>query len=76
MKQLNEYTFHAENHRQIGEEQENWDRFLDKVLADDFRISRSSREVQNKSEMIERIKDAREGPTQVSASVLADYMAL
>lgn len=76
LKQLNEYTFHAENKKRIGEAQEDWETFLQRVLAADFRISRASRNVQNKEEMIEQIRsDAREreGPTNVNVIFEGDY---
>jgi hypothetical protein len=76
LKQLNEDAFHAENKRQIGEKQEDWELFLRRSLADDFRISRASRKVQDKEEMIEQIRNderEREGPINVSIAIEGDY---
>jgi hypothetical protein len=78
LKQLNEATFHAKNKRKIGENQEDWESFLRRILAVDFTISRDSRDVHNKEEMIEQIRsDAlkREGPTDVQgARTMADRL--
>jgi len=77
LEQLNENTFHAENKaKQIGEKKEDWETFLRGVLAADFRISRASRTVQNKDEMIEQIRGderEREGPNDVGGGVEGDY---
>ena len=76
LKQLNQYTFQAESRRRVGEKQEDWETFLRRVLAADFRISSASRKVQDKEEMIERIRGdvrEREGLTDVGGGVEDDY---
>ena len=76
LKQLNEDTFHAENKDQIGKIQEDWETFLRRVLADDFRISRASRMVENKEEMIKQIQRderIREGLADVGGGIEGDY---
>ena len=75
LRKLNEDTFHAENKQPIrGEE---WEPFLRRMLAFDFRISRASRTVvQNKEEMIEHIRSdnrQRKGPTKVDGGVEGNY---
>ena len=76
LQQLNEDTLHAANKEQIGKVQEDWEAFLRRVLADDFRISRASRMVDNKEEMIKQIQGderRREGLADVDGGIEGDY---
>jgi hypothetical protein len=76
LTQLNVDTFHAQNKSQIGENREEWKRFLERILANDFVFHRASREVEGRKEMIEQIqrdKCEREDPTDVSGGVAGDY---
>src|SRR2546423_13729768 len=71
LKRLNRELFAAEN-----KQQSTWEDFFQRTLSPDFTIKRADGSVQNKGEMIEKVRgDARKRnePTDDSAWVGGDY---